>query len=80
MIYLLALLFNVSFLASCATYSNGRGNKGLPPGQAKKIHGTKSAKPFAPGQRKKNNKKRKHKNNRHDSRVILNYYVPIWKY
>ena len=25
----------------------------LPPGQAKKIYGTKSAKPFAPGQRKK---------------------------
>jgi len=27
--------------------------KSLPPGQAKKIYGTKSAKPFAPGQRKK---------------------------
>lgn len=25
----------------------------LPPGQAKKVYGTKSAKPFAPGQRKK---------------------------
>jgi hypothetical protein len=25
----------------------------LPPGQAKKVYGTKSAKPFAPGQQKK---------------------------
>lgn len=33
-------------LASC-TYKN------LPPGQAKKITGSKSAKPYAPGQRKK---------------------------
>ncbi|MBC8109893.1 MAG: quinol oxidase subunit 4 [Verrucomicrobia bacterium] len=27
--------------------------KPLPPGQAKKVYGTKSAKPFAPGQQKK---------------------------
>ena len=32
------------------------GAKPLPPGQAKKIFGTKSAKPFAPGQRKQSNK------------------------
>ena len=35
----------------------GNGNKKqllLPPGQAKKIYGTKSAKPFAPGQQKHN--------------------------
>ncbi|KYP16312.1 hypothetical protein [Flavihumibacter sp. CACIAM 22H1] len=25
----------------------------LPPGQAKKLHGTRSARPYAPGQRKK---------------------------
>jgi hypothetical protein len=29
------------------------GNKQVPPGQAKKMTGTKSAKPFAPGQQKK---------------------------
>lgn len=37
--------------------------KSLPPGQAKKIYGTKSAKVFAPGQQKKRNahyKKKKH--------------------
>ena len=28
--------------------------QGLPPGQAKKVYGTQSAKPFAPGQQKKN--------------------------
>jgi hypothetical protein len=30
-------------------------SKPLPPGQAKKITGSKSAKPYAPGQQKKNN-------------------------
>ncbi|MBV6878571.1 hypothetical protein NG800_001660 [Epilithonimonas ginsengisoli] len=29
-----------------------RGAKPMPPGQAKKVFGTKSARPFAPGQRK----------------------------
>ena len=45
----------MAITTSCATYStsNGRGNHGMPPGQAKKIFGTKSAKPFAPGQQKK---------------------------
>jgi hypothetical protein len=27
---------------------------GMPPGQAKKVYGTQSAKPFAPGQQKNN--------------------------
>lgn len=31
----------------------GVGNSGLPPGQAKKIYGDKSAKKYAPGQQKK---------------------------
>jgi hypothetical protein len=35
----------------------------LPPGQEKKIYGSKSAKPYAPGQRKKTyHKHRKHQN------------------
>ena len=31
-----------------------------PPGQVKKVTGTKSAKPFAPGQQKKKTKKKNH--------------------
>ncbi len=59
------LLFVVTALFSCSRNSypkrypqktviitDGRVD-GLPPGQAKKIYGSKSAKPFAPGQRKK---------------------------
>lgn len=39
------------FLISCvAVKSNG--NHGLPPGQVKKVTGSKSAKPYAPGQNK----------------------------
>jgi hypothetical protein len=36
------------------TATSGRSNnsKPIPPGQAKKIYATKSAKPFAPGQNK----------------------------
>jgi hypothetical protein len=52
----------VTFLASTSCSSSSRtrgtviisnGNQGLPPGQAKKVYGTQSAKPFAPGQQKK---------------------------
>ncbi|KHJ37386.1 hypothetical protein PBAC_24540 [Pedobacter glucosidilyticus] len=39
-------------LSSCAYQTAGRSGK-VPPGQAKKMTGSKSAKPFAPGQRKK---------------------------
>ncbi|HRB71266.1 MAG TPA: hypothetical protein PK776_05405 [Flavobacterium sp.] len=43
-------------LSGCSTTVHTTGNtnsgKPLPPGQAKKIYGTKSAKPFAPGQQK----------------------------
>jgi len=56
------LLLSIGAFSACATYSNGRGNNGMPPGKAKKIFGTKSAKPFAPGQRKKGGKK----HHRHD--------------
>ncbi|HVI44555.1 MAG TPA: hypothetical protein VM802_06785 [Chitinophaga sp.] len=56
---LLLLLALTSFMVgSCVTsypvYEGGNPH-GLPPGQAKKIYGTKSAKPFAPGQQKKYN-------------------------
>ncbi|SHJ90118.1 hypothetical protein SAMN05444371_0152 [Epilithonimonas mollis] len=49
------LVFSMSFM-SCEvrTTNNARGvgSKSIPPGQAKKNYGTKSAKPFAPGQNK----------------------------
>ncbi|WP_353185527.1 hypothetical protein [Parapedobacter lycopersici] len=47
------MIAGITAFSSCATYSNGRGNNGMPPGKAKKIFGTKSAKPFAPGQQKR---------------------------
>jgi hypothetical protein len=39
----------LSFLFSCGTTHP----HGMPPGQAKKVTGSKSAKPYAPGQQKK---------------------------
>ncbi len=50
------VLFSIAvllFLNSCIVHRS-TGNSGkVPPGQAKKIYGTKSGKPFAPGQQKK---------------------------
>lgn len=40
-------------LGSCVTTHHSGNPHGMPPGQQKKIYGTKSAKPFAPGQQKK---------------------------
>jgi len=49
--FLLALVA-VLFMGSCVVH-RGAGRSGkVPPGQAKKMYGSKSAKPFAPGQRK----------------------------
>lgn len=53
----LAFACGVASLSSCVTHSHGAKSKGLPPGKAKKIFGTKSAKPFAPGQQKKHGKR-----------------------
>lgn len=44
------LLVASSFLMSCVPLSNG--NRGLPPGQAKKVTGAKSARNYAPGHNK----------------------------
>jgi hypothetical protein len=46
------LLVTAILFGSCRVYHDSNGNR-IPPGQAKKIYGTKSAKPFAPGQQKK---------------------------
>lgn len=54
-IYLMAAIFSLGMM-SCEVRTTNRargvGSKSIPPGQAKKIYGTKSAKPFAPGQNK----------------------------
>lgn len=50
--YLLLALAGTLIFGSCTVYHDANGNR-IPPGQAKKIYGTKSAKPFAPGQQKK---------------------------
>lgn len=53
-IYLSLLIFAVGTTSCVAPPrpAHPRGSKPMPPGQAKKIYGTKSAKPFAPGQSK----------------------------
>ncbi|WP_158618047.1 hypothetical protein [Chitinophaga lutea] len=51
-VHLLLMLASGILLGSCTVYHDASGKR-IPPGQAKKIYGTKSAKPFAPGQRKK---------------------------
>jgi hypothetical protein len=49
---LLTLVLLILFSA-CVTYQNTAGNSGkVPPGQAKKASGSKSAKQYAPGQQK----------------------------
>jgi len=57
--YLVTIIFSLSFVACVAPPRPPKppkhprhGAKPMPPGQAKKIYGTKSAKPFAPGQNK----------------------------
>ncbi|WP_312075973.1 hypothetical protein [Chryseobacterium sp.] len=54
-IFAALVVFSFS-LISCEVHTgySGRSSNGksIPPGQAKKIYGTKSAKPFAPGQNK----------------------------
>lgn len=54
--YLLLLMFLATAMTSCVSVrvkSKPHKENTIPPGQAKKIVGSKSAKPFAPGQRKK---------------------------
>lgn len=55
-ILILIALFTLS-LSSCYVHKHPHGH--IPPGQAKKIHGEKSAKRYAPGQQKKHHKKGK---------------------
>jgi hypothetical protein len=47
-----SIIFGIIVLSSC-TYQHRSSSGELPPGQAKKVSGSKSAKPYAPGQQKK---------------------------
>jgi hypothetical protein len=50
-VILSSVLFAAVVFSSCTYHHTHTG--GLPPGQAKKVTGSKSAKPYAPGQQKK---------------------------
>jgi hypothetical protein len=49
----LFILFISFSLTSCVTVNQNQKPKRIPPGQAKKMTGSKSARPYAPGQQKK---------------------------
>ncbi|WP_341842421.1 hypothetical protein [Chitinophaga caseinilytica] len=51
-VHLLFALAGTLMFGSCVVERHSHPH-GMPPGQAKKVYGTKSAKPFAPGQQKK---------------------------
>lgn len=52
-VIIMVILFVVISVISCTTYASGTTPKKVPPGQAKKMSGSKSAKAYAPGQQKK---------------------------
>ena len=47
------LALTTLLLASCSLHVKSHGNNDMPPGQMKKVTGSKSAKPYASGQHKK---------------------------
>jgi len=49
----LSFLLGVIITSSCTHHHHSSNSGGLPPGQAKKVTGSQSAKPYAPGQQKK---------------------------
>jgi len=53
-IFLAILAISLSGLAACSKTVLIKGNGNPPPGQVKKVTGSQSAKPYAPGQKKKN--------------------------
>jgi len=54
-VIIMVALFVVISVVSCSTHvhNSSNSNKKIPPGQAKKMSGSKSAKAYAPGQQKK---------------------------
>ncbi|MHC5352779.1 hypothetical protein ACYSNX_01070 [Myroides sp. LJL115] len=53
-------IFTALVLSSCAVQVKSNANHDIPPGQMKKITGSKSAKPYAPGQNKAKKHNKKH--------------------
>nr|WP_294875916.1 quinol oxidase subunit 4 [uncultured Pedobacter sp.] len=53
-IYFVLTICSMMFLMSCYTQRTAGNSGKVPPGQEKKRTGSKSAKPYAPGQQKKN--------------------------
>lgn len=51
--HLLITVLLTLFMASCSVYTSSSNGRKIPPGQAKKMSGSKSAKAYAPGQQKK---------------------------
>ncbi len=48
--FCILLIIGLLFISSCKSVHTNK--NGIPPGQAKKITGSQSAKPYAPGQNK----------------------------
>lgn len=51
--YLIITLLLALFITGCRVHTSSSNSGKIPPGQAKKMSGSKSAKPYAPGQQKK---------------------------
>lgn len=52
-VIIMVVLFVIVSMLSCTVHHSHQGPKKVPPGQAKKMSGSKSAKAYAPGQQKK---------------------------
>ncbi|KIA92691.1 MULTISPECIES: hypothetical protein [unclassified Flavobacterium] len=51
--YFFTIILLTLFVASCSIHTSSSNSGKIPPGQAKKMSGSKSAKNYAPGQQKK---------------------------
>lgn len=73
--YISLLLITIITLtvSSCYVGHSHRG-RNLPPGQAKKVYGGKSAKKYAPGQQKKRHGKHGKGHHKHDVIIDNRYY------
>lgn len=52
-VIIMVILFVVISVISCSVHTHSHSSGKVPPGQAKKMSGSKSAKAYAPGQQKK---------------------------
>jgi hypothetical protein len=51
--YLFTIILLTLFVTSCSVHTSSSNSGKIPPGQAKKMSGSKNAKNYAPGQQKK---------------------------